>query len=75
MKKFEIYRADLDKIVCKEIKADDAAHAIGQYAAFLMQHGMIAMNDEACVMKKRDGNTATITTVQGKEFLVEAREI
>ena len=47
MKTFEIYRADLDKIVCKEIKADDAAHAIGQYAAFLMAHGMIAMSDDA----------------------------
>ena len=75
MKTFEIYRADLDKIVCKEIKADDAAHAIGQYAAFLMLHGMITMSDDAWAMENCDGDTATITTAQGKEFMVEAREI
>ena len=73
MSKFQIYRADMDKIVCKEIEAETADAAISKYGSALMAAGMIAMRDSA--IKFVSGTEATISTVAGKQFNVTARAI
>lgn len=73
MTKFQIFRADINKVVAKEIDADDAAHALGQYASVLMAAGMIAMR--AAATEVLSDNTMRINTLRGASFMVEARAL
>ena len=73
MTKFQIFRADIDKVVAKEINADDSAHALGQYASVLMAAGMIAMRDSSTEVVS--DTSMRINTLRGASFVVEARSL
>lgn len=73
MSKFQIFRADINKVVAKEVTADDAAHALGQYASVLMAGGMIAMRDSATELLS--DTTMRVNTLRGASFIVEARAL
>lgn len=73
MTKFQVFRADINKVVAKEVAADDAAHALGQYASVLMAAGIIAMRAAATEMLS--DNTMRINKLSGVSFIVEARAL
>lgn len=73
MAKFEIFRADINKVVAKSIVCNSFEEALGKYASVLMVAGMIRMRDGAIEMLS--ATTARINTIAGKSFVVEARAI
>lgn len=71
MKTFQVYRKDIDKIVCKSIEAQDFEDAAGKYVSVLMIAGMVKMN-KACELiennlfriAKSDGTCFEITVAE-----------
>lgn len=72
MKTFQVYRKDIDKIVCKSIEAQDFEDAAGKYVSVLMIAGMVKMN-KACELI--ENNLFRITKLDGSFFEVIITEV
>lgn len=72
--KFEIFRADLNKVLARDINAADAHEAFGIYASALMVGGMVSMSDDYAT-EDLGGNQFAVKTVAGKRFTVEVRAL
>lgn len=73
MKKFQIFRPDLNKVLLRDVDAEDSDHAVGLYISMLMFSGMIAMSDSAA--KPLPNGRYSITTTRGLTFEVEAQPL
>ena len=73
MKTFQVYRKDIDKIVCKSIEAQDFEDAAGKYVSVLMIAGMVKMTNKACELI--ENNLFRITKLDGSFFEVIVKEV
>ena len=73
MKTFQVYRKDIDKIVCKSIEAQDFEDAAGKYVSVLMIAGMVKMTDKICELI--ENNVFRITKPNGSYFEVKITEV
>ncbi len=71
--KYEIYREDINKIVLKEVEAQDSEDAIGKYVSALMIAGIVIMNDDA--LEKISDNIFKINRADGRSFVAECRTL
>lgn len=70
MAKFEIFRADINKVLLT-IEKPTTEEAFGAWASTAMISGFLPMNDKA--YKWLGGDKWSVTTKAGKTFEVEAR--
>ena len=73
MKTFQVYRKDIDKIVCKSIEAQDFEDAAGKYVSVLMISGMVKMTNKVCELI--ENNLFRITKLDGSFFEVIVKEV
>ena len=71
--KYEIYRQDINKTVCKEVEAQDYEDAIGKYVSVLMLAGAVKMNNN--VVESISDNTFKINRADGRSFIAECRAL
>lgn len=72
MSKFEIYRADIDKVLVTVDKPTDD-EAFGAWASAMMATGFMKMSDRS--IEFLGGSKWRCTSAAGKTFVVEARVI
>lgn len=72
MKKFQIYREDINKIVCKSIDAQDTEDAAGKYVSLLMLAGMVKMTGDAVLLIKN--NVFQVNKKDGSSFEIIINE-
>lgn len=72
MTKFEIYRADINKVLLTIEKPTDD-EAFGAWASAAMVTGFLPMNDK--IIEFIGGSTWRVTSAAGKTFTVEARQL
>lgn len=72
MTKFEIYRADIDKVLVTVEKPTDD-EAFGAWASAAMVAGFLPMSDKATEFL--GGSSWKCTSAAGKSFVVEARPV
>lgn len=73
MKKFQIYREDINKVVLKSIDAIDQDDAAGKYISVLMLAGMVKMTGKAVEFLKE--NVFQVNKADGKSFEIIITEI
>lgn len=71
--KYEIYREDINKILLKEVEAQDYEDAVGKYVSALMIAGIVKMNNN--VVEIISDNTFKINRADGRSFIVECRAL
>ncbi len=71
--KYEIYREDINKVVLKEVEAQDCEDAVGKYASALMTAGIVEMTNDAVEFVSEA--VFKINRADGRFFNVECRRI
>jgi hypothetical protein len=61
MAKFRIIRSDINKIVLREVEADNTEHAVGKYISALMLAGLVKMDGSGLVADTKNSTDYTLS--------------